>query len=71
MLGARHEIARLQSDFYRDQFRKMLRWLMYSIVIIFVLIAAIIYLILVQPPESYYGNTTEGKILVMPGAKVG
>lgn len=71
MLGSRHEIARLQSDFYRDQFRKMLRWLVYSIAIIFILIAAIIYLIFVQPPESYYGNTTEGKILLMPGAVAG
>ena len=46
MLGARHEIARLQSDFYRDQFRKVLRWLVYSTVIIFVLMAIIFYLIL-------------------------
>ena len=70
MLGARHEIARLQSDFYRDQFRKMLRWLVYSVFIIFILIMAIIYLILFQPAESYYGNTSDGKILLMPGAKV-
>jgi multisubunit Na+/H+ antiporter MnhB subunit len=66
MLGARHEIARLQSDFYRDQFRKILRWIMYAMVIIFLLIAAIIYFILFQPKQSYYANTVDGKILAMP-----
>lgn len=67
MLGQRHEIARLQSDFYRDQFRKMLRWLTASIFIIFVLIAIIIYLLLFQPVQKYYANTVEGRILAMPG----
>jgi hypothetical protein len=68
MLGSRHEIPRLQSDFYRDQFRKILCWLMYSVVIILLSIAAIIYLILFQPAQSYYANTSEGKILRMPPA---
>ena len=66
MLGARHEIARLQSDFYRDQFRKILRWILYSLLISFLLIAAIIYLILFQPKQTYFSNTTDGKILAMP-----
>lgn len=66
MLGRRSDIARLQSDFYRDQFRKMLRWLTVSLAIIFLLLAAIIYLILFRPPMHYYANTTEGKILNMP-----
>ena len=66
MLGPRHEIARLQSDFYRDQFRKVLRWLIMSIIIMFLLIAVIIYVILWQPYQQYYANTTEGKILSMP-----
>jgi hypothetical protein len=71
MLGQKHEIARLQSDFYRNQFRKILRWLMMSIFVMYALIAAIFYFILVAPPQSYYGNTTDGKILRMPGAKNG
>jgi hypothetical protein len=71
MLGQRHEIARLHSDFYRDKYHKILRWLMGSIMIIFALIIAIGYLILSQPPPSYYANTTSGKILLMPAAKTG
>lgn len=66
MIASRQATARLQSDFYRDQFRRMVRWVMYSLVVVFLLIAFIIYKILVQPSQSYYANTTEGKILLMP-----
>ena len=71
MIGARHEIARLQSDFYRDQFRKILRWLILSLMVMFTLIVTMVYFILVKPSLSYYGSTTEGKILLMPGVKGG
>lgn len=66
MLGQRHETARLQSDFYRDQYRKVLRWLLGTVFIMFMLIAAIIYTMLFEPLQQYYANTTEGKILSMP-----
>jgi hypothetical protein len=66
MLGRRHEIPRLQSDFYRDQFRKMLHWLMGSVLIMFALLATVIYLILFKPATTYYANTSSGKILDMP-----
>lgn len=69
MLGQRHEIARLQSDFYRDQFRKILRWILYAIFVIFALILSIIYLILFKPVTPYYANTSDGKILSMPAPK--
>ncbi len=71
MLGRKHEIAQLQSDFYRNQFRKTLRWLMVALLIMFALIGIIFYFILASPPQSYYGNTTDGKILPMPGVKSG
>jgi hypothetical protein len=70
MLGQRHEIARLQSDFYRDQFRKILRWLIVSICIMFLLIAAIVYTIFFQPMVDYYANTSDGKILDMPKPRI-
>lgn len=68
MIGSRNEIARLQSDFYRDQFRKVVRWLMVSVVLMFILIFMIIYFILFQPTQDYYANTTEGRILDMPSS---
>lgn len=67
MQGRRSQIARLQSDFYRDQFRKTIRRLMVSVTVMFMLIAAIIYVVLTRPQQTYYANTTEGKILPMPG----
>ncbi len=70
MLADRRDNARLQSDFYRDQYRKILRWLMYAMFLILILIATLIYLILFQPSRQYYANTTEGKILPMPPSQV-
>ena len=65
MLASREEIARLQSDFFRDKYRKTLRWLMVSVLVIYLLIAAIIYTILFQPKQYYYANTTDGRIIPM------
>lgn len=71
MLGPRHEIARLQSDFYRDQFRKILHWLVVTTMIIFLLSAGIVYLLFFyQPQEKYYANTISGKILDMPSPRI-
>ncbi|OGT59806.1 MAG: hypothetical protein A3E85_02080 [Gammaproteobacteria bacterium RIFCSPHIGHO2_12_FULL_45_12] len=66
MLGPRHEIASLQSVFYRDQYHRMLRWLIASIAIIYVLLAIMIYILWTLPEPMYYANTTDGKILLMP-----
>lgn len=68
MLGSRHEIAQLQSDFFRDKFRKVLRWLIYSVVVMLLLAAGVIYLILTRPSPDYYANTMDGRILEMPNA---
>lgn len=68
MIGRRNEIARLQSDFYRDQFRKIVRWLLGAAILMLVLIFLIIYSILVQPTQDYYANTIEGRILDMPSS---
>ena len=66
MQGRRSQIASLQSNFYRDQFRKTLRWLMVTTVIIFLLLIAIVYKMFTRPKETYYANTTRGVIVSMP-----
>jgi len=63
MIGRRHEIARMQSDFYRDNYRKILRWLFICVIIMIVLIVAILYLILYRPAQQYYANTVDGKVI--------
>ena len=65
MLGRRHEIARLQSTFYRDSYYKILKALFVTVVIILLLTGGIIYFILFQQPHHYYATTTEGKIIPM------
>jgi hypothetical protein len=67
MIGRRYEIPRLQSDFYRDAYRKTLRYLLIGVVIIYLLLAAIVYYTLAQPKQQYYANTMDGNILLMPG----
>ena len=66
MLSPRSANARLQSDFYRDQYRKILNWLVVAVIIMLLLTCTIIYLILFEPIQKYYANTIEGRILSMP-----
>ena len=63
MKARKIQIARLQSDFYRDQFRKLLNRLFIAIAIIFIQILTILYFIYFEPSRQYYGNTTDGKII--------
>lgn len=67
MIGRWYEIPRMQGDFYRDAYRKTLRWIYMCVLIIYFLLVAIIFFTLSQPKQHYYANTTEGVILSMPG----
>lgn len=65
MIGHRHKLARFQSDFYRNCYRKSLNVLLLSIFIMLCLIAAIVYVIFAQPVSGYYASTTNGQIIPM------
>lgn len=65
MIGRKHELARLQSDFYRDNYYKMLRGIIVSAVVIILLILAIIYYVIFMAPPQYYGTATSGQIIPM------
>jgi hypothetical protein len=65
MIGQRHELARLQSDFYRDKYRRVLRALFISICIMILLIGIIIYQVLFIAPPEFYATTTGGQIIPM------
>lgn len=65
MIGRRQHIARFQSDFYRDHYRKLLVGLMISMLIIFLELFGIAYLILFAPDRPYYASTTTGLIIPM------
>jgi len=66
MIGRRSELPRLQSDFYRDSYRKILRCLYMCILIIYLLVLIIIYQTISKPRQEYYANTTDGMIIKMP-----
>jgi hypothetical protein len=68
MIGQRHQIARFQSDFYRDCYYKVLKWLFIEVAIMILLILAIIYNILLHAPQLYFASTTNGQLLaLLPG----
>jgi hypothetical protein len=71
MLGSREDIPWMNSEFYRRKYYKILRWVMGSLLIMFVLLSAALYLIFFQAPQAYYANTTTGRILPMPPARTG
>lgn len=69
MFGRRDQLPKMQSDFYKNWYHKILYVLMSFSVIILCLIVVIIYLILVKPNQKYYATTTEGQIIQMSPMK--
>ena len=65
MIGRRQTQPRFQSDFYRDNYRRLLIALFVSIVVMVSLVLAIIYFVLMQPQPKYYASTTHGRIIPM------
>lgn len=69
MLGTRRDIARLQSDFYRDKYHRTLQKLLFSVGLIVALIGVIIYLVLSKEPPNFYATTTQGQIIPLTAVK--
>lgn len=65
MIGYRKNMPSMQSDFFRDSYYKMLRWLLGSLVINLLLILVVLYYVLFAEPVHYYANTTTGQIIPM------
>jgi hypothetical protein len=68
MIGQRNQHARMQSDFYRDCYYKVLRFLLVEIAIMLLLIAVILYVIFFQSSPPYFATTAAGKVIpLVPG----
>lgn len=65
MIGRQFNKPIMQSVFYRDSYHKVLHALMISIVIIWFLVIAIIYVALFNAAPQYYATTSEGQIIPM------
>jgi hypothetical protein len=66
MIAKRSEITLYQSIFYRDNYHKVLNWLIVEAVIILCLILGILFYIFFVPPTHYYITTTSGQIMLLP-----
>jgi hypothetical protein len=65
----RQQIARLQSDFYRDSYHKLLRFVIVEIFIMLLLITAIVYFVFFQPAPHYFATTTTGLVIPLVPTK--
>jgi hypothetical protein len=69
MIGKKNEIARMQSDFYRDAYKKILSWLLAEVVIMLMLIAVIIYYVFFPAPPQYYATSSAGQLIALAPVK--
>jgi uncharacterized membrane protein len=58
-----YDNPRFQSDFYRDNFHKLLTLVVLEVFIVVGLLVAIIWVIFAQPVSQFYATTTSGNIL--------
>jgi hypothetical protein len=65
MIGKRYEQPKFYSNFYRDQYHKMLRRLIVLSVLILLLTLGIIYYLFYPGAPHYYASTTTGQIIPM------
>jgi hypothetical protein len=63
MVGQKYEIARTRAELHRDNYRKLLRGLIFLNIIILLLIVANIYVIFYQPTPTYYATTSTGLVI--------
>ena len=63
MAGSRHEIASMRSDLHRDNYRKILRTLIFLNGLTLFFIAIIIYTAFFQPRDTYYASTPQGLVI--------
>ena len=69
MIGRKDELARLQSDVYRDSYHKILRKIIVSVFIILCLVLAILYFIIFATYPKFYGTATQVKLFYGSAAK--
>ncbi len=63
MVGLKYEIARTRAELHRDNYRKLLRILIFFNAVTLFLIASIIYIIFFQPTATYYATTSTGLVI--------
>ena len=57
------ELVRLRNEFYRDNYRRIVGVLLFTIIIIIILAGALIYLVTNPPPPRYFATDAQGRII--------
>lgn len=63
MVGQKYEIARMRAELHRDNYRKLLRFLIILNAVTLAMIVCIIYVIFFQPSPTYFATTSTGLII--------
>lgn len=63
MVGRKYEIARMRAELHRDNYRQLLRFLIFLNIVTLILIASIIYVVFFQPKPTYYATTSTGLVI--------
>ncbi len=63
MVGRKYEIARTRAELHRDNYRQLLRVLIFFNAVTLFLIISIIYIVFFQPSPTYYATTPQGLVI--------
>lgn len=63
MVGQKYEIARMRAELHRDNYRQLLRVLIFLNAFTLVLLLGIIYVVFFHPKPTYYATTSTGLVL--------
>jgi len=63
MVGQKYEIARMRAELHRDNYRQLLRTLIFLNIVTLTLIAGIIYVIIFHPTPTYFATTSTGLVI--------
>ena len=65
MIDGAVELVRLRNNFYRDNYRKAVKWLLFFLSVIVALIGVIFYQVSHMPPHDAYATTADGRIVLL------
>ena len=65
MVDGAVELVRLRNNFYRDNYRKAVSWLLFFLFVIVLLIGVMFYQVSHTPGHDIYATTADGRIVLL------
>ncbi len=66
-LSDAHELARLRTGFYRDNYRRLISLLLFMIILLTILCYYVLYLYTHRPAPTYFATNLNGEIIPLQG----